>query len=309
MTDAPTKRCATCGEVKPVTLFSKNKQHPDGLQSRCKACVSLENKRYLAERGDAMRARRRETDNQNREARRATKRAYREANQDQINQNARRRYAADPETHRQKRRDYLDANADAIRARRQAYREANAQITEKRCLQCGEVKSLLLFSRNEYEKDGYRVYCKSCVSLNTTTVGAEAVRRRNISYRTRNKEKLREYDRNYRKNNPDVHRAAKQRRRKKVRENGGVFTSQELIAMRAAQNGVCAYCQYQHDPDELTIDHVIPILQGGPHEAANIVLACAVCNAEKGGRTPAQWRDRWYLREQSAITPRRAGMG
>lgn len=40
------KRCAKCGEKKPTNLFSKNKQHPDGFQTRCKACVRLENQGY-----------------------------------------------------------------------------------------------------------------------------------------------------------------------------------------------------------------------------------------------------------------------
>lgn len=66
--------------------------------------------------------------------------------------------------------------------------------------------------------------------------------------------------------------------------------------MRIAQAGVCAYCKWQHDPDALTIDHIIPVQYGGRHEAANICLACGVCNSSKGGRTPEEWVDRWYER-------------
>lgn len=33
------KRCATCGETKPVKQFSKHKGHQDGYQSQCKSCV------------------------------------------------------------------------------------------------------------------------------------------------------------------------------------------------------------------------------------------------------------------------------
>jgi len=51
-----------------------------------------------------------------------------------------------------------------------------------------------------------------------------------------------------------------------------------------------------HAPNDLTIDHVIPIKQGGPHIIANIVFACGICNSSKGNRTPEQWTDRWYQR-------------
>lgn len=33
-----TKRCASCGEQKPLADYTKNARSPDGLQSRCRAC-------------------------------------------------------------------------------------------------------------------------------------------------------------------------------------------------------------------------------------------------------------------------------
>jgi hypothetical protein len=32
------KKCAKCGEIKPVTAFSAHKNSPDGLQYACKEC-------------------------------------------------------------------------------------------------------------------------------------------------------------------------------------------------------------------------------------------------------------------------------
>ena len=32
------KNCLACGATKPLNLFSKNKQRPDGLQTQCKEC-------------------------------------------------------------------------------------------------------------------------------------------------------------------------------------------------------------------------------------------------------------------------------
>src|SRR6185312_6692374 len=53
-------------------------------------------------------------------------------------------------------------------------------------------------------------------------------------------------------------------------------------------NNVCQYCGNQFNKTHLTLDHVIPIVQGGKKCWENIVTACKPCNQRKGGRTPAQ---------------------
>jgi 5-methylcytosine-specific restriction endonuclease McrA len=50
----------------------------------------------------------------------------------------------------------------------------------------------------------------------------------------------------------------------------------------------CQYCGKLYSTRELTIDHVVPRVQGGEHTWANLVCACVKCNARKGGRTPEQ---------------------
>ena len=50
----------------------------------------------------------------------------------------------------------------------------------------------------------------------------------------------------------------------------------------------CQYCAETFDLNRLTLDHVIPSVQGGQKEWKNIVTACMECNQKKGGRTPQQ---------------------
>jgi 5-methylcytosine-specific restriction endonuclease McrA len=50
----------------------------------------------------------------------------------------------------------------------------------------------------------------------------------------------------------------------------------------------CQYCGREFSSGELTIDHVIPKVQGGVHEWTNVVGCCRSCNMRKGGRTPRQ---------------------
>lgn len=83
---------------------------------------------------------------------------------------------------------------------------------------------------------------------------------------------------------------------------GGVVSPQEIqlqrnIAkdLRATQwwkqevaKGVCYYCKGQFPPDELTMDHVIPVSRGGKSDRHNVVPACKKCNNEKKYLTPAE---------------------
>lgn len=47
-------------------------------------------------------------------------------------------------------------------------------------------------------------------------------------------------------------------------------------------------CQYCGSSQRLTLDHVVPRFQGGPHRWDNVVTACEPCNSRKGDKTPKQ---------------------
>jgi 5-methylcytosine-specific restriction endonuclease McrA len=48
----------------------------------------------------------------------------------------------------------------------------------------------------------------------------------------------------------------------------------------------CQYCGKRFPLKDLSIDHVVPRVQGGTHSWTNLVCACISCNTRKGGRTP-----------------------
>src|SRR5215831_18524275 len=52
----------------------------------------------------------------------------------------------------------------------------------------------------------------------------------------------------------------------------------------------CQYCGIVKDPNDLTIDHIIPRSRGGTNDALNLCAACIPCNNRKGNRTPAEAR-------------------
>ncbi len=52
--------------------------------------------------------------------------------------------------------------------------------------------------------------------------------------------------------------------------------------------GICHYCGGHFAPEELTMDHLIPVSRGGRSTRGNIVAACRKCNAEKKYLTPVE---------------------
>lgn len=54
--------------------------------------------------------------------------------------------------------------------------------------------------------------------------------------------------------------------------------------------GRCYYCGQKFDPEELTMDHLLPLSQGGRSEKANIVPCCKDCNNKKKNLLPWEWQ-------------------
>lgn len=53
-----------------------------------------------------------------------------------------------------------------------------------------------------------------------------------------------------------------------------------LLAIRDGRE--CWFCGVDKPKDELTIEHLVAVTDGGTHNIKNLVLACTDCNAEAG---------------------------
>lgn len=53
-------------------------------------------------------------------------------------------------------------------------------------------------------------------------------------------------------------------------------------------NYSCAYCLKQLEPQELSIDHILPKSRGGKETWDNLITSCKTCNCLKGDRTPEE---------------------
>lgn len=60
---------------------------------------------------------------------------------------------------------------------------------------------------------------------------------------------------------------------------------------RKRSTGICHYCRRRFKPDELTMDHLIPLSRGGSSTKENIVPCCKECNNRKKYLMPAEFAD------------------
>lgn len=61
-------------------------------------------------------------------------------------------------------------------------------------------------------------------------------------------------------------------------------------SIRVAQ-GLCHYCGNRFLPEELTMDHIVPVVRGGKSTRGNLVPACKECNNKKKYLLPIEWED------------------
>lgn len=63
---------------------------------------------------------------------------------------------------------------------------------------------------------------------------------------------------------------------------------------RKCSEGKCYYCGRRFRPQELTMDHIVPIIRGGKSRKGNVVPACKECNEKKKYMLPFEWEE--YLK-------------
>lgn len=78
---------------------------------------------------------------------------------------------------------------------------------------------------------------------------------------------------------PDEHHVAREKRRaRELRKTN--WWKQKLA------QGICHYCQRRFPPEELTMDHIVPLARGGKSTKNNVVPCCKECNSRKKYLTP-----------------------
>jgi len=71
------------------------------------------------------------------------------------------------------------------------------------------------------------------------------------------------------------------RERKKAKE-----LKQTAWWKQKRSNGICYYCKKKFPVEDLTMDHLIPLIRGGKSIKSNLVPACKECNNKKKHNLP-----------------------
>lgn len=83
---------------------------------------------------------------------------------------------------------------------------------------------------------------------------------------------------------------------KREREKARELRSSQWWKNRIAK-GVCHYCGGTFSAEELTMDHLVPVVRGGKSTRGNVVPACKECNNKKKHMLPIEWEE--YLQSLS----------
>jgi 5-methylcytosine-specific restriction enzyme A len=83
------------------------------------------------------------------------------------------------------------------------------------------------------------------------------------------------------------------RQRKKAKDLRKTNWWQEQL-----NRGICHFCGEKFSPEDLTMDHLVPVSRGGKSTRGNIVVCCKECNNEKKYLTPAEMIMRQLEKEE-----------
>jgi hypothetical protein len=190
-------------------------------------------------------------------------------------------------------------------------------IGAKRCLKCGEIKSLSNFSKNRANKDGLRNWCKTCDCQRVKEWqqnnrerrsqwkkeyyqnNRESISQHNKEYYQSNKDKASQRrkkwyqnnrdkallcDKEWRQDNPDKARAGYARRRATKRNATPSWANKAAIAQIYAE----ALWLQDFTGEPYHVDHIVPLKSDfvcGLHVPANLQTLPGVENIAKSNRS------------------------
>jgi hypothetical protein len=200
------------------------------------------------------------------------KRAYEQANKDRISAQV---------------KAYRTRNTDKLRARDKKKYHDNLEVSRKKSRDAMRKRradgKIDAEKKKQYARERYRLDPERHRAYNRHYQQDNLEQRQQTMarYRERNKEKIRAYA----KENRHQGKAARSRRRARLRSAGGSFAARQWRDLCIAYDHRCLCCGKAEPEIKLTPDHVIPLVHGGSNAITNIQPLCLICNLRKGTKT------------------------
>ncbi len=111
------------------------------------------------------------------------------------------------------------------------------------------------------------------------------------TYRSQHREWWCDYQRTWCKANGDKRRVHENKRRVRLAQAPGSFSSEDIRLMMINQRGKCAYYKICGAKLDKTyhIDHIIALVNGGTNFPSNLQLLCPRCNLLKHTKDPIEF--------------------
>ena len=265
------KTCSQCKQERNMIEFYKCNTNLDGLHSNCKCCVDLEKKNKRKQQN-------------------SLEKTCKECGIKKLNINFRQN------------RHNRTITEDTCKACEDKHKKIEKQeyiktITHKVCYTCKQIKELSQFGALSKSIDGHRGECLEChrnknrVFMCRKRQDFSFRKLENILHKEWRAKKIKEepwYFKLYNEKNKNKSLKHGAERRMRVLEKTIVEFSMEELNQRLSVFGFrCAYCggPFEH------LDHVKPLISGGPHCLSNLRPACAKCNLSKGKKTLKEWTE------------------
>ncbi|QZE11304.1 HNH endonuclease [Streptomyces phage Forrest] len=150
----------------------------------------------------------------------------------------------------------------------------------KTCKSCGEEKEFSSFYKDSRRKDGYISICIPCDKEKKKQYyldNKEKVKEAAVRWQANNNEKVRGYKNKWKRANK--HKLAQYKHKRRAQESLSHFTAEEFKELCDAYGNICLRCG---EEKPLSVDHVIPLCDGGSNSIDNIQPLCVDCNCIKG---------------------------